>query len=83
MEGELSVGTLMAEVVAWSEIGCYVDLLLFWISMAKKNQRVTLLKGMGDLKYKLRLQDSMPKNKPWVPFYRHQGTTITHCRPYH
>ena len=40
MEGELSVGTLMAEVDAWSEISWFPDLLLFWFSMAKRNQRV-------------------------------------------
>ena len=40
MEGELSVGTLIAEVDGWSEIGWFPDLLLFWFSMAERNQRV-------------------------------------------
>ena len=40
MEGELSVGTLIADVDAWSEIGWFSNLLLFWFSMAKRNQRV-------------------------------------------
>ena len=40
MEGELSVGTLMVEVDGWSEIGWFTDQLLFWFSMAKRNQRV-------------------------------------------
>ena len=40
MEGELSVGTLIADVDAWLEIGWFPDLLVFWFSMAKRNQNV-------------------------------------------